>query len=326
MSIQNSIIQTINLTKKFNDFTAVNNISFNVYEGEIFAFLGRNGAGKTTTINIICTLLQPTSGEVFVDGKNVVKQPTAIRSEIGIIFQDPSLDERLTAYENMEFQAQLYKVKNFKERILENLKTFDLYKQKNTLVKYFSGGMKRKLEIARGLLHSPKIIFLDEPTLGLDAATRQHLWEHILNLRKNTGTTVFMTTHYIHEANICDRIAIIDKGKIISVDEPAEMLKKWGEYKILIKTENNEQAKNYIKEKFNIDIIEDDGLLEITLKAQGDIFADLIQKLPVKINFLEIKNSTLDDIFIKLTGSNIDNDLNYEPVDKMRKFLRMKGR
>lgn len=326
MSLNNEIIKTINLTKKFNDFTAVNSISFNVYQGEIFAFLGRNGAGKTTTINIICTLLQPTSGEVFVDGKNVIKQPHDVRSEIGIIFQDPSLDERLTAYENMEFQAQLYKVKNYKEKILENLKIFDLHNQKNTLVKFFSGGMKRKLEIARGLLHSPKILFLDEPTLGLDAATRQHLWEHILNLKKNTGITVFMTTHYIHEANICDRIAIIDKGKIISIDEPTEMLKKWGEYQILIKTENNLQAKNYIKEKFNIDITEDNGLLEINLKAEGNVFADLIQKLPLKINFLEIKNSTLDDIFIKLTGSNIDDELNYEPVDKMRKFLKMKAR
>lgn len=214
-----NIIETKNLIKKFNDFTAVDDISFSVEEGKIFAFLGPNGAGKTTTIKMFTTLLAPTKGEIVINGFDPVKNPKKVRSSFGIIFQDPSIDDELTAYENMEFHGVLYGVekKVRKERIEELLKMVELWDRKDDLVSKFSGGMKRRLEIARGLLHHPKILFLDEPTLGLDPQTRNQIWDYIKNLNKKEGITVFFTTHYMEEASrAADKIAIIDHGKIIA--------------------------------------------------------------------------------------------------------------
>lgn len=219
------IIEVENLVKKFDKLVAVNNISFDVKEGEIFAFLGPNGAGKTTTIKILTTLLRQTSGEVKINNYPI-KDTNNIRKSFGIVFQDPSLDDELTAIENLEFHSALYKVpkKIRKERILELLKLVDLHERGNDLVKTFSGGMKRRLEIARGLIHHPKILFLDEPTLGLDAQTRNFLWEYIKELNKKENTTVFLTTHYLEEAEkIADRIAIIDHGEIIKIGSAKEI-------------------------------------------------------------------------------------------------------
>lgn len=213
------MISVKNLTKKFGDFTAVNNISFEVRKGEIFAFLGPNGAGKSTTIKMLTTLLKPTSGKTELNGSDPQHNQNAARSSFGIVFQDPSLDDELTAYENMYFHAVLYRVpKNLaKERIKQMLEFVDLYDRKDDLVKNFSGGMKRRLEIARGLLHHPKILFLDEPTLGLDPQTRNHMWTYIQNLSKTENMTIFFTTHYMQEAEkVANRIAIIDHGKIIA--------------------------------------------------------------------------------------------------------------
>jgi len=218
-----------NLTKKFGDFTAVDNISFKVGEGEIFAFLGPNGAGKTTTIKMLTTLLRPTSGEILLNNFNPLNQQDQVRKSFGIVFQDPSLDDELTAYENLEFHGVLYKVskKLRKERIKELLELVELWDRKNDLVKTFSGGMKRRLEIARGLLHHPRIFFLDEPTLGLDPQTRNHIWEYIIELNKKEKITIFFTTHYIEEANkIAQRVAIIDHGKIIAEGTPDELIKE----------------------------------------------------------------------------------------------------
>lgn len=223
-----NIIDVKNLTKKFNDFIAVNDISFTVGKGEIFAFLGPNGAGKSTTIKILTTLLQPTSGKVAISGSDPVKNPDKVRRSFGIVFQDPSLDDDLTAWENMELHGVLYDVPDSirTKRIEELLKFVELWDRKKNLVKEFSGGMKRRLEIARGLLHHPKIIFLDEPTLGLDPQTRNHMWTYLKDLNEKDGTTVFFTTHYMEEAErIAGRIAIIDHGKIISIGT-AEELKK----------------------------------------------------------------------------------------------------
>ena len=213
------IIEVKNLTKKFGDFTAVKDVSFSVEKGQIFAFLGPNGAGKSTTIKMLTTLLAPTSGTLFIDGNDVRKNPRDVRHSFGIVFQDPSLDDELTAYENMEIHAVLYGVKKEvrKERIQQLLEFVELWDRKKSLVKEFSGGMKRRLEIARGLLHHPKVLFLDEPTLGLDPQTRNHMWKYLSDLNKSEGITVFFTTHYMEEAErIADKIAVIDHGSIVA--------------------------------------------------------------------------------------------------------------
>lgn len=214
-----NIITAKNLTKKFGDLTAVSGISFEVKKGEIFAFLGPNGAGKSTTIKMLTTLLEPTSGEITLNGASPVRDKDAVRKSFGIVFQDPSLDDDLTADENMQFHAVLFKVpKNIRgARIEELLKFVDLYDRRGDMVRTFSGGMKRRLEIARGLLHHPKVLFLDEPTLGLDPQTRNHMWSYIQNINKKENMTVFFTTHYMEEADrVAQRIAIIDHGEIIA--------------------------------------------------------------------------------------------------------------
>ena len=214
-----NIIEVKNLVKKFGDFTAVSDISFNVAKGEIFAFLGPNGAGKSTTIKMLTTLLNPTSGSITLNGVDPAVDSNAVRKSFGIVFQDPSLDDELTAQENMEFHGVLYGVpkKLRRERIEQLLNFVELWDRKDNLVKEFSGGMKRRLEIARGLLHHPKVMFLDEPTLGLDPQTRNHMWSYLQELNKKEGITVFFTTHYMEEADrIAQRIAIIDHGHIIA--------------------------------------------------------------------------------------------------------------
>lgn len=213
-----NIIQANNLIKTFDEFTAVNNVSFSVPKGEIFAFLGPNGAGKTTTIKMLTTLLRPTGGDIKLNGVDAIAHPEKARKTFGIVFQDPSLDDELTTFENMEFHAVLYKIpgREIKSRVEKMLNFVELWDRKDELVKTFSGGMKRRLEIARGLLHSPEILFLDEPTQGLDPQTRNKIWEYLQDLNKETKITVFFTTHYMEEAeSVAQRIAIMDHGKII---------------------------------------------------------------------------------------------------------------
>ena len=224
-----SIIEVKNLTKKFGDFTAVNGVSFTVEKGQVFGFLGPNGAGKTTSIKMLTTLLKPTRGQIILDGHDPVAEQTAVRRSFGIVFQDPSLDDELTTRENMEFHGVLYKVPADlrKQRIEELLKIVELWDRRNDLVKQFSGGMKRRLEIARGLLHHPKILFLDEPTVGLDPQTRNHIWNYIKNLNQKEKITVFFTTHYMEEAErVADQVTIIDHGKIIAQGTPAALKKR----------------------------------------------------------------------------------------------------
>ncbi|MBN2838011.1 MAG: ATP-binding cassette domain-containing protein [Fusobacteriaceae bacterium] len=221
------IIQVTNLTKKFKEFVAVDDISFEVKRGEIFAFLGPNGAGKSTTIKMLTTLIRQNSGKILVNGFDTQKNQDDVRKSFGIVFQDPSLDTELTAYENMDFHATLYKVSknDKKKKILELLEFIGLDDRKDDLVKTFSGGMKRRLEIARGLIHEPRILFLDEPTLGLDTQTRHFLWKHLNDIKKSNDMTVFMTTHYLEEAEqIADKIAIIDRGKIIAYGSVKEII------------------------------------------------------------------------------------------------------
>lgn len=236
--VTENIILVKNLSKKFHEFSAVDNISFEVKKGEIFAFLGPNGAGKSTTIKMLTTLLVPTSGEISVNGNNPVKDKDGVRKSFGIVFQDPSLDDDLTAWENMQFHAVLYKIpKDIRNKQIEELLKFvELWERKNSLVKTYSGGMKRRLEMARGLLHHPKILFLDEPTLGLDPQTRNHMWSYLKNINQKEKMTVFFTTHYMEEAErIAQRIAVIDRGKIIAQGTAEEL-------KIQTKTSSLEEA------------------------------------------------------------------------------------
>jgi len=233
-----NVISVKDSSKKFKDFTAVDNISFDVHAGEIFAFLGPNGAGKSTTIKMLTTLLHPTHGTLLLSGHDVMKEQDAARKVFGIVFQDPSLDDDLTAYENLELHAVLYGVdkKTMRQRIEELMTLVELWDRKNSRVKTFSGGMKRRLEIARGLLHHPKILFLDEPTLGLDAQTRKLLWNYVEKLNESEGMTIFFTTHYLEEAEaIADRIAIIDHGKIVAMGTTEELKQQTG-------TDNLEEA------------------------------------------------------------------------------------
>ncbi|MDO8468190.1 MAG: ATP-binding cassette domain-containing protein [Candidatus Peribacter sp.] len=220
------IIRASEVTKKFRDFTAVDHISFEVEHGQIFAFLGPNGAGKTTTIKMLTTLLRPTSGKIEINGHDPVTDQNAARQSFGIVFQDPSVDDELTAWENMEIHGVLYGLekKLRRQRIEQLLEIVELSDRKNSLLREFSGGMKRRLEIARGLLHHPKILFLDEPTIGLDPQTRNHMWEYVLALNKSEGITVFLTTHYMEEADrVADTIAVIDHGKIIAHGSSADL-------------------------------------------------------------------------------------------------------
>ncbi len=226
-----NIIEVKNLSKRFDGFEAVKDISFSVLAGGIFAFLGPNGAGKSTTIKMLTTLLSPTSGAISVNGFNPTTQPDQVRHSFGIVFQDPSLDDDLTAWENLEFHGVLYSVPRVlrRQRIEELLAFVELTDRRDNYVREFSGGMKRRLEIARGLLHHPKIIFLDEPTLGLDPQTRNHLWSYLEKLNKEEGITVFFTTHYLDEADrVAQRIAIIDHGKIVAEGSGEDLKKQTG--------------------------------------------------------------------------------------------------
>jgi ABC-2 type transport system ATP-binding protein len=224
-----NILTAKNVVKRFGDITAVDSISFDVKEGEIFAFLGPNGAGKSTTIKMLTTMLRPTSGELLLAGHDVAKEQDKARKAFGIVFQDPSLDEELSAYENMELHAVLYKIPKDKrhDRIKELLDLVDLWDRQASMVKTFSGGMRRRLEIARGLVHEPKVLFLDEPTLGLDTQTRNLMWQYVKRLSDEKGMTIFFTTHYLDEAEeVAETIAIIDNGKIVARGTTAELCKK----------------------------------------------------------------------------------------------------
>ena len=228
---EHPIIRVQHLAKSFGTVAAVNDVSFDVQRGEVFAFLGPNGAGKTTTIKMLTTLLRPTSGVLELDGLDPTTQPTEVRRRFGVVFQDPSLDNELTAWENMDIHGVLYHVPRpaRRERSAALLRMFELWERRNDMVKTFSGGMRRRLEIARGLLHTPKVLFLDEPTLGLDPQSRNQMWTHVKNLNATEGVTVFLTTHYMDEADrVADRIAVIDHGKIVATGSSAELKQQTG--------------------------------------------------------------------------------------------------
>jgi len=305
-----SIIKVENLVKKFGNILAVNDISFEVEEGSIFGFLGPNGAGKTTTISILCTLLSPTSGRAFIAGHDCMKESSEVRKAIGIVFQDSTLDKDLTAYENLIFHAYLYNVpkSEMKERVHDVLKFVDLYDRKGDLVKKFSGGMKRRLEVARGLIHRPRVLFLDEPTLGLDPQSRTNLWEFITDLPKRNNVTIFMTTHYMEEAEVCDRIAIIDHGQIIALDSPDELKKIIGGDVVSITTTDNLNVRREIEAVFKMNVSEKENQLYMTCSKGDTCIPELIRTLGEKVLSVRIQRPTLNDVFLKLTGKTIRED------------------
>jgi len=301
------IIKVDNLIRRFNGITAVDNISFEVEEGTIFGFLGPNGAGKTTTINILCTLLSPTSGKAYIAGYDCMKESAKVRKAIGIVFQDTTLDKDLTAYENLIFHAYLYNVPKDekKQRVSDALRFVGLYERKDDLVKKFSGGMKRRLEVARGLIHRPRVLFLDEPTLGLDPQSRTSLWEFITELPKKHNVTIFMTTHYMEEAEVCNRIAIIDKGKIIAMGSPEELKRTVGGDIVYIRTADNMNAKQEIEKLLNTPVSEKEGELYMTCDMGDTCIPEMMRKIGEKVLSVRLQRPTLNDVFLKLTGKAI---------------------
>lgn len=300
-------IQVNNLTKTFAEVTAVQEISFNIAAGEIFAFLGPNGAGKTTTISMLTTLLRPTSGSAFVAGHDVVKAQDAVRKSIGIVFQEPALDKQLTAYENLELHTVLYRVPRSeqKQRIHYALETVSLMDRAEELIEHFSGGMKRRLEIARALTHTPQVLFLDEPTLGLDPQTRNRIWEILLELREKNNLTIFLTTHYMEEAEFSDRIAIIDGGKIVALDTPSALKSQVGGDIISLNTINLHEDAHVIENQFGLPVTlyQDEIRLEVT---DGATFIPrFIREFAGTVQKISLNRPTLDDVFLKLTGHTI---------------------
>ncbi|MBZ9685508.1 ATP-binding cassette domain-containing protein [Clostridium estertheticum] len=300
-----NIIEVRDFVKKYDKFTAVDNVTFEVEEGSIFAFLGPNGAGKSTTINTLCTIFDKTSGTLNIDGKDVSREKDAVRSVIGVVFQEPTLDNKMTVLENLIMHCHFYAIPKSEatERIQFVLNLVDMLDWKKAMVSSLSGGMKRRVEIARALLHYPKVLFLDEPTTGLDPQTRAHMWEYIVKLQKEKNITIFLTTHYMEEAEICSKVAIMDAGKIVAIDTPYHL------------------KQQYTKDKANITTLDEQGL-EVLLDTAGFVYKkktgyysievnnlpklmDIISKHKAAITDLEINKGTLNDVFLEITGKDI---------------------
>jgi ABC-2 type transport system ATP-binding protein len=304
------VIEVRGLQKSFGSLEAVRGIDLEVRRGEIFGFLGPNGAGKSTTINILCTLLKPSGGTATVAGFDVVREPNEVRSRLGLVFQDPSLDIQLTARENLEFHAFLYNVPSSERdaRIDEVLEMVQLADRAKSQVMTFSGGMKRRLEIARGMLHTPEVLFLDEPTIGLDTQTRRHIWGYLNALPKEKGVTIFMTTHYMEEAEFCDRIAIIDNGEIQAVGTPEELKAMVGGDVLTIGTVDDAAAAPLVEALAGKAPITVDGKLTVEVPNAAAFVPKLVRELPVQIESVAFRRPSLDDVFVKLTGHAIRGD------------------
>jgi ABC-2 type transport system ATP-binding protein len=303
--LKTNSIEVKNFTKNFGDFTAVNDISFNVEQGTIFAFLGPNGAGKSTTINTLCTIQEKTSGELRINGHDVSLQKDKVRRDIGIVFQESTLDGKLTVEENLKLHCAFYKVPKaeVQERIDFVLDLVDIKNRRRSTVDSLSGGMKRRAEIARGLVHFPKVLFLDEPTTGLDPQTRANVWDYINKLQKQKNITIFLTTHYMDEAEICDQVAIIDGGKIIAHDTPSNLKKKYTVTTMKIKASDPERFTEYLKER-SIKYSVDKEQIVVYATGTRDVLA-ITDAFKETIEDIEINKGTLNDVFIAITGKEI---------------------
>jgi ABC-2 type transport system ATP-binding protein len=303
------IIKTNALTKSYGKIQAVRSIDLNIEKGEIFGLLGPNGAGKTTTIGMLCTIVRPTSGSASIAGYDVISEPAQVRRKVGIVFQDPTLDTVLTGRENLELHARLYGVLSDirEKRITEMLELVDLKQRSNDVTRTYSGGMRRRLELARGLLHRPAVLFLDEPTLGLDPQTRARIWEYIKKMAQMEQTTVVLTTHYMEEAEqVCDRVGIIDHGRIIALNSPDGLKESMGGDMVVIRVKEPPlekiRALPYVSE-----VKENEGALEIITQEAHLHLAEILSMIK-DVECVEVRVPTLNDVFIKLTGRDIRED------------------
>jgi ABC-2 type transport system ATP-binding protein len=300
-------IEVVDLRKSFDDVEAVRGVDFEVPVGEVFGFLGPNGAGKTTTINMLCTLATPTGGRARVAGHDVVTERDDVRRNIGLVFQDPTLDGYLTASQNLRLHAELYGVPSalVAARMQQMLEMVGLWERRDVPVKTFSGGMRRRLEIARGLMHSPRVLFLDEPTIGLDPQTRSSIWSYIRLLRETEEITIFMTTHYMDEAEFCDRIAIMDQGRIVALDTPGALKAGISADRVRIQTDDDEAAIAALAEHFDIEATVSEGAVGFFVPAGEEFVPRLFAELGVPIRAVNVSRPTLDDVFMSYTGSSI---------------------
>ena len=316
------------LTKKYGDIEAVRGIDFEVARGETFGFLGPNGAGKSTTIKILCTLARPTAGQAAVAGHDVVRERDAVRRNIGLVFQDTTLDNYLTGAQNLRFHAELYAVPPaaVEPRMRQVLDMVGLWDRRDGLVQTYSGGMQRRLEIARGLLHAPRVLFLDEPTVGLDPQTRASIWEYINELKRREDITIFLTTHYMDEAEHCDRIAIIDHGKIVAIDTPERLKASVGKDRVQIQTGDDEAAIRELREAMNLEAAMHEGAVTFAVEGGGEFVPELFGRMSVPIRSVSVSRPSLDDVFMNYTGKTI-RDAEASATDHMRAMVtRIRGR
>jgi ABC-2 type transport system ATP-binding protein len=300
-------IEVRDLKKSFGDVDAVRGVSFAVDTGEVFGFLGPNGAGKTTTINMLCTLAKPSGGADFVAGHDSVRERDDVRRNIGLVFQDPTLDGYLTAAQNLRLHAELYGVESklVPARMRQVLEMVGLWERRDASVMTFSGGMRRRLEIARGLMHSPRVLFLDEPTIGLDPQTRSSIWRYIRELKETEEITIFMTTHYMDEAEFCDRIAIMDQGEIVALDTPAALKAEVGADRVRIQTEDDAAAIAALADQFGIEATVSEGAVTFFVPSGAEFVPRLFAELGVAITSVSVSRPTLDDVFMSYTGNTI---------------------
>jgi ABC-2 type transport system ATP-binding protein len=300
-------IDVRDLRKSYDDVEAVRGVSFEVAAGEVFGFLGPNGAGKTTTINMLCTLARPTGGRALVAGHDVVTERDDVRRHIGLVFQEQTLDGYLTAEQNLRMHAELYGVdsKLVGDRMKQVLEMVGLWERRASQVMTFSGGMRRRLEIARGFLHSPRVLFLDEPTIGLDPQTRSSIWRYIRDLQRAEEITIFMTTHYMDEAEFCDRIAIMDQGEIVVVDTPSALKARVGADRVTIETEDDDAAVAALAARFGIEAQIAEGAVTFYVPSGEQFVPRLFAELGVPIRSVQVSRPTLDDVFMSHTGSTI---------------------
>jgi ABC-2 type transport system ATP-binding protein len=305
--VSEPVVQVKDLVKRYGDVEAVRGIGFEVQPGETFGFLGPNGAGKSTTIKILCTLADPTSGTARVAGYDVQKQRDTVRRNIGLVFQDTTLDSYLTGEQNLRFHADLYGVpkSQFAPRMRQVLEMVNLWDRRASEVGTYSGGMKRRLEIARGLLHAPRVLFLDEPTVGLDPQTRSSIWEYINDLKQREDITIFLTTHYMDEAENCDRIAIIDHGKIVAIDTPEQLKASVGKDRVQITTADDQAAMAELKDRFVLESAMHEGMVTFNVESGEHFVPRLFAEMTQQIRSVSVHRPSLDDVFMSYTGKTI---------------------
>jgi ABC-2 type transport system ATP-binding protein len=327
IAAEDSAIRVSGLVKSYGEIEAVRGIDFEVARGETFGFLGPNGAGKSTTIGMLCTLVRPTGGTASVAGLDVVRERDRVRRNIGLVFQDTTLDNYLTAEQNLRLHAELYGMP--RETILPRMKTvlemLQLWERRESLVGTFSGGMKRRLEIARGLLHSPRVLFLDEPTIGLDPQTRSSIWSYITKLEEEQEITIFLTTHYMDEAEYCDRIAIMDRGKIVALDTPEALKASVGKDRVQIETDDDAAAIVALGERFEVEAQMSEGAVTFRVASGEQFVPRLFGELGLPIRSVSVARPSLDDVFMSYTGTTI-RDAEAGSNDMMRNVAKMMSR